>query len=171
MNDKADLDKQRNEKERKEAVLKKYQIVKASENLIDTLYYYEMFQSPACWKSAAIINREIKKLGIKSTKIRGLKENIRIRAIGLGWTNLATPWSRNGKDLAVEELTAHLISIIKIERKREIPDKAPVIIPVRKQLPILGNQAKEVIVIEENNNSKLEEFEKNTRDLKFERES
>ena len=81
-----------------------------------------------------------------------------------------TPWSKNGNELSVEELTARLISIICIERKIIIPDKAPVIILVRKQPRILGNQAKEVIVIEEMNNSKLKEFEKNARDLKLERE-
>ena len=47
LNGKADLDKQRNEKERKEAVLKKYQLVKAIEHLIGALYYYEICQSPA----------------------------------------------------------------------------------------------------------------------------
>ena len=50
----------------------KYQIKKASENCIDTLYYHDMFGSPTCWKIAADVNKELIKLGSKNTKLNSL---------------------------------------------------------------------------------------------------
>ena len=54
------------------------------------------------------MNMELKRLGSKSAKLRALKDNIKIRVLGLGWSDLGTPWSRNGRDLLVEELANHL---------------------------------------------------------------
>ena len=48
----------------------------------------------------------------KCAKFIGLKENIQMRVIGLGWTDLATAWSKNGKEFTPKELTDHLKNII-----------------------------------------------------------
>ena len=87
----------RKEKRRKEELLKENENKKASEKFIDALYYYEMYFSPACWKTAKIVDREMQKLTSKSAKLNALKENIRIRVIGLGWGEFAASWSNDGK--------------------------------------------------------------------------
>ena len=81
---------------------------KASEHFIDALYYYEMYESPACWKTVSVMNMELKRLGSKSAKLGALKDNIKIRVLGLGWSDLATPQSRNGRDLLVKKLANDL---------------------------------------------------------------
>ena len=116
------------------------------------------------------MNRELKRIGSNSAKLRALKDNIGIRVLGLGWSDLATPWSRNGRDLSGEELSNHLKNIISHERKRMIPDKPPVQIPERKKLQILGTATQQLTVIEECNKLKLSGFEKHARNLKVERE-
>ena len=40
-----------------------------------------------------------------------LKENIRTHVIGLGWSDLAIPWSKHEISLTVSDLTAHLKTI------------------------------------------------------------
>ena len=62
-----------------------------SEHFIDTLNYVEVFESPVCWKLVSAVNKELKNLGSKSAKLRALKNDIRIRDIGLGWSDLASP--------------------------------------------------------------------------------
>ena len=86
------------------------------------------------------MDRELKRLNSKSAKLDGLKENIRMRVLGLGWTDLHTAWSKNGKEYMVNELSNHLKKIISHQRTREIPNKPPLELPERKQLPTLGEK-------------------------------
>ena len=90
--DKTALLKQRQEKQRKEELMHEKCMKKASESFIDALYYHEMFGSAACWMTVSSVDRELRKLQSKSSKITALKDNIRIRVLGLGWIDLATPW-------------------------------------------------------------------------------
>ena len=92
-----------------------------------------------------MVNYELGKLTSKTSKIDALKENIRMRVLGLGWSDMATPWSRNGKVLTLSELSAHPKLIIIQQRRRPIPDKPPVILPERKLLPKLGTEVKDLI--------------------------
>ena len=78
------LEDQRAEKERKEELLKMRGLKKATESYIDSIYYHEMYHSAACWKTSAAVDIELKKLKSKSRQLNALKENIRMRVIGLG---------------------------------------------------------------------------------------
>ena len=118
-NDHINLKKQREEKHRKEELLRQHGMTKASEAFIDTLYYHEMYHSLACWKSTAMVERELKKLTSKTAKVYALKENIRMRVLGLGWTDLAITWSNRGVQLSVSELTSYLKAIIVHQKKGE----------------------------------------------------
>ena len=104
------------------------------------VYYLEMFNSQACWRTSGQVDRELKRLNSKSAKLDGLKENIRMRVLGLGWKDLHTAWSKNGKEYTVNELSNHLKKIISHQRTREIPNKPPVELPERKQLPTFGKK-------------------------------
>ena len=58
--------------------------VKATESLVDALYYYEKWGSAACWRTEAQMGQELEKLKSKSAKLAALKEQVRIRVLGLG---------------------------------------------------------------------------------------
>ena len=44
-----------------------------------------MFYSAACWNNAAAVDRNMKNLNSKSSKLLALKDDIRMRVIGLVW--------------------------------------------------------------------------------------
>ena len=130
-----------------------------------------MYHSLACWKTAAIVDRELKNLTSKTAKVYALKENIRMRVLGLGWNDLAITWSKSGVQLSVSELTYHLKAIIVHQKKRRIPEKPPVIIPERESLPPLGLPVKELKQIDLASHANLEYFEQNARSLRNTREA
>ena len=131
------LAKQRAEKQQKKVLLHENSMIKSSEVFID-MYYHDMYGSAACWKTVATVNREPRKLTSNKSKIDVLKINIRMRVLGLGWSDIATPWSRNGKLLTVSDLSDHLKLIIVQQIRRTIPDKPLVFLPERKLLPNIG---------------------------------
>ena len=64
----------------------------AMEGYIDALYYREMYDSEACWRTPAAVDRELLKLKSKAARVHALKEHITMRVLGLGGdTLLATP--------------------------------------------------------------------------------
>ena len=105
------LEKQRAEKQRKEELLKEHGLEKASEAYIDGIYYHEMYHSYTCWKTSSLVDRELNRLKSKNANLNALKENIRMRALGFGWKDLAAPWSKNGKYFTPNQLTTHLKNI------------------------------------------------------------
>ena len=169
--DRTALSKQRQEKQKKQELIQENCMKKASESFIDALYYHEMFGSASCWMNIPSVDCELRKLKSKSAKITALKENIRIRVLGLGWEDLATPWSINGKDLTSDELAKHLKSIIKEQRKRSIPSKPPIPLPERKDLPILGTKTLDLAVIESTHLLKGENFERDAHAIRNKREA
>ena len=100
----------------KEKLAHEHGLQMATEKYIDALYYYDKYGSPACWMNVKDINREMKKLKSVSAKLSALKENIRIRVLGFGWSHFAHPWSKNGIVYSPEELALHLKTIIKAEK-------------------------------------------------------
>ena len=101
------LEGQQAEKRRKEELMKDNNKKKASESYIDALYYHEMYFSPACWKTENIVDHEPQKLKSKSAKLYALKEDIRIRILGLGWSNFSMTWSKYGKEKSILCLANH----------------------------------------------------------------
>ena len=124
--DRADLAAQRAARQRKEELAGEQGREKASESYIDALYYYEMWDSEACWKTLAKAKSEFAKLSSTAAKLNALKEQIRIRVQGLGWADRSTAWSSDGKDFSPADLFTHLTLIITEQATREIPTKPPV---------------------------------------------
>ena len=91
--------------------------------------------------TASAVERELKKLESKSGKLQALKENICIRVIGLGWSDLSTTCSKDGEVFSPKRLSQHLKTIISEPKKRVIPSAPPVELPKRKNLPHLGEQS------------------------------
>ena len=171
MHDRSCLLKQRAEKRMKQEILRKQGMNKSSEAFIDSLYYFEMYSSLSCWKTTSEVNRELKRLKSNTSKLNALKENIRIRVLGLGWTDLSTPWSKSGICLTVSELTVHLKYIISQENKRTIPSKPPALRPKRKTLPLLGNIVKELTIMDTLEEADCTDFIDSAKQTKSEREA
>ena len=169
--DQTSLSKQRAHKRRKEELLLEHNMNKASEKYIDALYYHEMFHSVACWKTKKDVNSQLKRLKSKTAKMSALKENIRMRVIGLGWKDLATPWSKNGVEFTSNELMNHLKLIIEQERTRIIPSKFQPDISKRKDLPQLGTRIMNIQDFDINRQSNTQSFEKNAMNVRNEREA
>ena len=53
----------------------------------------------------------------ESAKVEALKENIRMRVLGLGWKQFSITWSQKGVRRSVDDLAMHLKMIIREERK------------------------------------------------------
>ena len=81
--DRSDIEAQRAGSRRKEELAREKGLEKASEGYIDSLYYFEMWGAPVCWKTAAQATKEYSKLTSTSAKLEALKEQIRIRVFGL----------------------------------------------------------------------------------------
>ena len=75
-----------------------------SEKYIDALYYNKMLYYAACWNTADAVYRELRKPNSKSSKLLDLKYNIKMRVKDLGWEDLSTHWSNNGKSFTLEDL-------------------------------------------------------------------
>ena len=146
--DRADLTAQRAARQRKEQLAQETGRAKASEQYVDALYYYEKWGSPACWKTAAKAEAEFAKLPSKSAKLEAVKEQIRIRVLGLGWADLSTPWTVDGAVLTPAMLMVHLKKIITEQARRTAPTKPPVPGLERKELPSLGTRTSDVAMLD-----------------------
>ena len=109
-----------------------------SEQFIDALYYHEMYFSERRITTLSKVTAALKKLSSEAKRIEELKEQIRMRVLGLGWPDLHTPWSKGGEAFDSAHLKAHLATILTAEKTRPIPDKPPVPLLDRKALPQLG---------------------------------
>ena len=161
------LAKQRAVRQKKEELARTVALASAREEHIDALYYYAMFSSAACWKTAAAVDRELAKLKSVSARLEALKENIRMRVDGLGWDDLSTPWSKDGKAFSVAYLSAHLKKII--AERRSIPAKPRVPTLTRKALPTLGAQSSDVQALDEKQAADNDAFEAESRRVLAER--
>ena len=98
-----------------------------------------------------LLLKELNKLTSINAKTTALKDQIRIRVLGLGWEDCHHPWSHGGKDYTPEELATHLKEeIIKKHKSRVVPKKPKVKVPTRKVLPVVGTLTHDVLVMDAN---------------------
>ena len=103
-----------------------------------------------------------------------LKENIRMRKIGLGWSWIDDSWSKGGKPFSVKELTARLIAIITKEGRLpgwEIPSHPPVNMPSRAYTVALGTTTNNVKSLDEKYLGDATEVRKSATELLRQREA
>ena len=72
---------------------------------ISAFYYNEIFYYVVCCNTADAVDRDLKNLNNKSSKLLDLKDNIRVRVIGLGWKDLSTHWYNNEKSFTQGQLS------------------------------------------------------------------
>ena len=118
-----------------------------SEEYTDASYCNEIFSSTACCNTTAAVEREMKNLNSKLYKLLDLKDNIRMRVIGLSWEYQSTHWSKTGNSFTPEELPPHFKMIVSKQRSLSIPTKPPVLLHVQKALPQVITQATEIFAM------------------------
>ena len=77
-----------------------------------------------------------------------MKDQIRIRVLGLGWDNWRHPWSAARHDFTGEVLTENIKKLMKRDKKRKISVKLPVDIPTRNKLTVLGTISPDIIILD-----------------------
>jgi len=166
-----ELDNQREAKRKKEEMIEKKSLEKAEEALIEASYYWDMYFSDVCWKGKqSIVKTMLAQLRSESAKVEALKENIRMRVLGLGWKQFSITWSQKGVRRSVDELAMHLKMIIREERKLTPPTDPALEMPKRAVLPILGTATQQLL--ERNDTAKIDEkeFRERAEELRMQRE-
>jgi len=90
------LEKQQERKQEKKASLFKGRLKSATRVYVDKLYYRDMLESDACWKTYAKVDMELKKIKSDTRKREALKDQIKMRSLGLGWNDCHHAWSKGG---------------------------------------------------------------------------
>ena len=153
-----ELDNQREAKRKKEEMIKKKSLEKAEEALIEASYYWDMCFSDVCWNGKqSIVKTMLARLRSESAKVEALKENIRMRVLGLGWKQFSITWSQKGMRRSVDKLAMHLKMIIREERKLMPPTDPALEMPKRAVLPILGTATQQLL--ESSDTAKIDEKE------------
>ena len=158
-------------KRRRGEIAREKKIGAAKEEYILALYYHEKHASAACWKTINQVDQELERLHSVSAKLKALKEQIRIRVVGFGWSDLHTTWSYKGTVKSPESLAAHLKTIIEEEASRSIPNEPPTNLPSRKHVPTLGTLTKHVIAMDQSRSENDHEFKFSAKKLRDDRES
>jgi hypothetical protein len=90
-----DLALQAKARREKEEMIKAKNMEKATEELIEAMYYYAMYSLAACWKdNVRIDDSELKKITSETARYDALKENIMIQVKGFGWDWCKHAWSK-----------------------------------------------------------------------------
>ena len=105
-----------------------------------------MGNSDACWKTVGEVTAGLKRIKTKGARIEALKDNIRIRWKGFGWSECETQWTVHGRALTVSELTNRVKEIIRMQNKHkwDVPEKPIAHVPQRKNIVFLGTASKQV---------------------------
>ena len=75
---------------KREAIIKN-NLEKASRKHSQQLIFLEMYHSRACWKTVEEVSRIFRKIVLTTQKLEAIKDQIKMRVIGLGWKDLHHP--------------------------------------------------------------------------------
>jgi hypothetical protein len=160
------LDRQREAKRKKEEMIEKKSLDKAKEDLVRLLIIGRCFTPRYVGRA-----KKLGRLKSESAKMEALKENIRMRVIGLGWKQFAITWSYKRAKQSVNELAAHLKMIIREEKKLTPPKDPALVMPKHLDLPILGTATRQLMESEANALINEEQFRREANELCKQREA
>ena len=113
------------------------------------------------------IQKEFAKLDTKAERVREIKDQIRMRTIGLGWHDLHPGWSKNGTTHSPEYLRDVLIKdILPQEKTRTLPKVPPIDLPSRGDSKQLGTVTADIIEIDKRRANKERELRKGGKKLR-----
>jgi hypothetical protein len=122
---------------------------KAAEKLIERTFCCKLYDTKYCMKGdPKVVAQTLIKLKSESPKRDALKNNIYICTKGFGWIQFHITMIHNWCNRSIRELSDHLRMIFRKERDMEIPDKPPVDLPQRQNLPILATLTDKVRMLD-----------------------
>ena len=135
-----------------------------------------MFYSEACWKGkVAVVANNLRRMGSDSAKFYALQENIKMRVLGMGWTQFAITWSEKQgnkrRKKSVKVLADHLRYIIKAERKLEAKPEPDINLPERPDMPVFGTVTRQRAKGSAKDSVNEEKFRRDTERLRRKREA
>jgi hypothetical protein len=134
----------------KSKLIAEQKLEKAEEHYIDACCYFQQYNSPRCWNIISKARREYNKLTTKKDKLYFVKEQIKIRNLGLGWEKAHHAWSIKGCNFNPDELFAHLVgTVIPLRLTESIPTQPPVKLQTRSNGISLGTKSAAVLELEE----------------------
>ena len=159
-NEEIALNKQREQKQNKQDILRKNKLLGAQDKYADALTYIEMFHSPAGWQRKESAVSEFEKITSTSGQVAAVKDQIRIRVLGFGWDDLHCAWSKDGVDKSPEQLLHYLTdTIIPQQTIRGIPTKPKIDLPSRgENIAILGTMARDIVQLDNNDGTEQSVF-------------
>ena len=104
-------------------------IIEAQPEYANALRYIDIYYSSVRWKTPVDISKEFANLGTKTERLREIKDQMRMRIIGLGWHDLRPGWSKVGNDHSPEYFCGDLIKGILPEEETKTLPKAPSVDP------------------------------------------
>ena len=102
------LDMQAKSKQQKKEALRKKKLVAAQVQYANALTYIDIYHSPACWRDIGEARKKYGKLRSETAKREACKEQIWIRVLGFGWSDLHHAWSEGGVDFSADKLFNYL---------------------------------------------------------------
>ena len=63
-----------------------------------------MYHSDACWSTLTIARQRFSELTSETARKEAVKDQIWLRVIGFGWSDLHHPWSKDGADYSDDDL-------------------------------------------------------------------
>lgn len=162
------LKEQDDARRRKEEIALERKLNEAQSEFIVAIYFHEQFHSPRCWRTVEEAGENFSALESEGQRLKGVKEQILIRYLGLGWKEAHHPWSKEGKVFSSSHLLTHLISVvIPLEQKLHVPDEPPINLPRPPELQTLGTKS---TLLESATIANQEKIDKFKRDAYAERE-
>ena len=128
---------------------------KATEELIDAIFLFKQFCSPACWNTVEEARDNFERLTTKKEKLRHVKDQILMRYLGLGRVEAHHPWYLKGRAFTAEELFDHLINVVipLATDGRHIPCEPPVNLPKVPDSIIVGTKSAARAALDSKSNS------------------
>jgi hypothetical protein len=88
-----ELAAQREARRQKEVIALQKKLDKMQGDYINAIYFYEQYHSPRCWQAIEDADNNYKKLGSKGKRLKGIKEQLLMRSLVLGWNEAYHAWS------------------------------------------------------------------------------
>jgi hypothetical protein len=76
------------------------------------VYFYEMYHSDRCWKTASDAKAQFAMLGSGAARLQAVKDQHLICILALGWMQAHHLWIKNGMAYSVKNLLENWCSIV-----------------------------------------------------------
>ena len=154
------LKRQSAARELKQKTLRNNKLEIARAGLVDALYLHQQYDSPRCWKTKDQAYEAFEGMKWKKDRMAGIKEQILMRYLGLGWVEAHHPWSKKGHGTySPIELLDHFVKVVlPLADIKTVPAEPPLELPGLPNICRLGTRAKDCIDLENSLHSEDRDF-------------